>query len=273
MKNRSCLAVSLCCVAWISSAVGQDDTVIVDTVIVDTVIVETDVIIPMSDGTKLAANVFKPLGEGPFPTILVRTPYGKGNEKNGQGQSYARNGYAMVIQDCRGRGASEGLWDPFRFDADDGFETQEWVGKQPWCNGKIGTAGGSYVGWTQWASAPRGSKYLKAMVPVVPFCNGYDNAYYGGAFQLALTMNWGAAQGGAPLPQDKIDEAFRFLPLNRFDDQLKKEVFYLEDWVVHSVEDDYWRKRGIGREAFDEVTVPVLNIGGWYAIGHLQRDL
>ena len=232
----------------------------------DAVVFEANVMIPMSDGTDLAANLFKPTGEGPFPTILIRSPYGKGNEKNGQGRFYANNGYAMVIQDCRGRGDSEGLWDPFRFDAHDGYDTQEWVGKQKWCNGKIGTAGGSYLGWTQWASAPLGSQYLTAMAPVVPFCNGYDNAYYDGAFQLALMMSWGAAQGGARLPAGKISEAFRFLPLNRFDDQLDKEVFYLENWVKHPVDDDYWGKRGIGREAFDDVTVPVLNIGGWYDI-------
>ncbi len=232
----------------------------------ETVVFDANVMIPMRDGTTLAANIFKPAGEGPFPTILMRTPYGKGGKNRGQAKSYADRGYAMVIQDCRGRGDSGGLWDPFRYDADDGFITQQWVGEQSWCNGKVGTAGGSYVGWTQWASAPKGSKYLKAMVPVVPFCNAYDIAYDGGAFQLALMMNWGAAVGGAPLPQDDSAGAIRFLPLNRFDDQLKKEVFYLEDWIKHPIDDGYWGQRGIGREAFDDVTVPVLNIGGWYDI-------
>lgn len=239
-----------------SDAIAQDDAVVF----------EPNVMIPMSDGTKLAANIFKPKGEGPFPTILMRSPYGKGDKKNGQARLYANSGYAMVIQDCRGRGDSEGLWDPFRFDALDGFDTQQWVGEQSWCNGKIGTAGGSYLGWTQWASAPLGSKYLKAMVPVVPFCNAYDIAYYDGAFQLALLMGWGAAQGGASLPRGKSDQAFRYLPLNRFDDQLGQEVFYLENWVKHNRDDDYWGKRGIGQDAFDDVTVPVLNIGGWYDI-------
>ena len=178
----------------------------------------------------------------------------------------SRAGYAMVIQDCRGRGNSEGQWDPFRYDVEDGFDTQQWVGTQSWCNGKIGTAGGSYVGWTQWASAPKQSPYLKAMVPIVPFCNAYDLAYDGGAFQLALLMHWGSSVGGAPIPADRTDEAFRFLPLTHFDDQLQKEVFYLEDWVEHPVFDDYWKQRGIGRDAFDDVTVPVLNIGGWYDI-------
>ncbi len=232
----------------------------------DDVVFESNVMIPMRDGTRLAANLFRPSGDGQFPTILYRTPYGKGDKQHGQARAYVSSGYAVVIQDCRGRGDSEGIWDPFRYDAKDGFETQEWVGSQSWCNGKIGTAGGSYVGWTQWASAPEGSQYLKTMVPVVPFCNAYDIAYYDGAFQLALLMSWGAAQGGATVPLDGGDQTFRYLPLNQFDDQLNQEVFYLEDWVEHPADDQYWADRGIGRDAFDDVTVPVLNIGGWYDI-------
>jgi putative CocE/NonD family hydrolase len=114
----------------------------------------------------------------------------------------------MVVQDCRGRGKSEGVWDPFRYDAEDGFDTQEWVGQQPWSNGEIGTSGGSYVGWTQWAAAPNASRHLKAMVPVVPFGNSYDLAYLGGAFQLALLMGWGSAVGGVTLSPDKLEQAY-----------------------------------------------------------------
>jgi hypothetical protein len=250
------VSLAVCCFLSLTCALAQQPAPVF----------ERNAMIPMRDGTGLAANLFRPGGEGPFPTILMRTPYGKGDDQHAQARAFVEAGYAMVIQDCRGRGDSQGLWDPFRFDADDGFDTQEWVGRQPWCNGKIGTAGGSYVGWTQWAAAPLGSSYLKAMVPVVPFCNAYDNAYEGGAFQLALLMNWGATVGGAKLPADRTAEMFRFLPLNRFDDQLDKKVFYLEDWVEHPVDDEYWRQRGIGREAYDDVTVPVLNIGGWYDI-------
>ena len=227
---------------------------------------QKNVMIPMSDGTDLAANIFLPKEGGSFPTILMRTPYGKGSRTSGQAKRYASKGYAVVIQDCRGRGDSMGVWDPFRYDADDGFVTQEWVGKQPWSNGKIGTAGGSYVGWSQWASAPKGSKYLTAMAPVVPFCNAYDLAYDGGAFQLSLLMGWGSSVGGVKLSPEQKKESFRYLPLNKFDDQFDKEVFYLTDWIDHPVFDDYWKQRGIGREAFDDITVPTLNIGGWYDI-------
>ncbi len=258
MKSNNIYLFAVMMVGCVASAhvVAQDEPFVF----------QSNVMMPMSDGTKLAANVFKPKSDGPFPVILSRTPYGKGGNNHRLGRSYASQGYAVVIQDCRGRGGSEGLWDPFRYDVDDGYDTHQWIGKQPWCNGKIGTAGGSYVGWTQWAAATKGSQHLKAMVPVVPFCNAYDIAYEGGAYQLALMMSWGSAVGGARIAPNKSLEALSYLPLNRFDDQLEKEIFYLEDWVEHPVFDEYWKQRGIGRDAFDDVTVPVLNIGGWYDI-------
>ena len=228
-------------------------------------VVETDVQIPMRDGTRLAANIFRPKGEGRFPCILMRTPYGKPDEKSGDAKRYTAAGYAMVVQDCRGRGKSAGVWDPFRYDVEDGFDTQEWVGQQAWCNGSIGTAGGSYVGWTQWAPTPRQSRYLKAMVPVVPFGNAYDVAYTAGAFQLALMMGWGSAVGGVTLAPDKLQEAFRHLPLCTFGEQFEKKVPYLDEWVKHCAYDDYWKQRGIDYR-YAEVTIPVLNIGGWYDI-------
>lgn len=110
---------------------------------------EANVKIPMSDGTQLAANIFRPNANGRWPVILIRTPYGKQDEKWPGGGDYAAKGYVTVVQDCRGRGNSEGTWEPFLNEAQDGFDTQEWVATQPWCDGNIGTAGGSYVGCDQ----------------------------------------------------------------------------------------------------------------------------
>jgi len=226
---------------------------------------EIDVMIPMRDGTRLAANIFRPGAEGRYPVILMRTPYGKPDEKSGDAKRYTAAGYVMVMQDCRGRGKSEGAWDPFRYDVEDGFDTQEWVGRQAWCNGDIGTAGGSYVGWTQWAPTPNSSRHLRAMVPVVPFGNAYELAYVGGAFQLALMMGWGSAVGGVAVSPDKLNAAFRYLPLRTFGDQFEKKVPYLHDWVAHPEYDDYWKQRGMDYR-YADVTVPALNIGGWYDI-------
>lgn len=228
---------------------------------------QKNVMIPMSDGVKLAANLFIPKAEGTYPVILIRSPYGKSDEKFGLGIGYASDGYVVAIQDCRGKGDSEGIWDPFRYDIQDGLDTQNWVGEQPWCNGKIATWGGSYVGWSQWASAPKATKYLKAMLPVVPFTNAYEVMYSGGAFQLSLAMGWGTAVSGKPIDAGKIkwDEAYAKLPLQTWDDQFGQEIFYLRDWIKHYTYDDYWKQRSIDNR-FDEVTVPVLNIGGWYDI-------
>ncbi len=226
---------------------------------------QADIKVPMRDGTKLAANLFLPKEQGRFPAILMRTPYGKPNADWGDAKRYAAAGYALVVQDCRGRGKSEGAWDPFRYDVEDGFDTQEWVGNQPWCNGEIGTIGGSYVGWTQWAAAPQANSHLKAMVPVVPFGNAFDLAYSGGAFQLALLMGWGSSVGGISLNPEQLQHAYRHLPLRDFGGQFEKKVPYLDDWIQHVQYDDYWKQRGMDYR-YAAVTVPALNVGGWYDI-------
>ena len=229
-------------------------------------IFEKNVMMPMRDGTRLAANIYKPNSDGAFPVILTRTPYGKPGEQWEEAKRYIAAGFAMVVQDCRGRGDSEGKWDPFRHDPEDGFDTQEWVGAQSWCNGKIGTSGGSYVGWTQWASVTKGSPYLKAMVPIVPFGNVFNElAYDGGAYQLALLMGWGAAVGGVAMEPEDLGKAYLFLPLGEFGNQFNPKVTYLNDWIQHHQYDDYWKHRGMGYE-FSKVKVPVLNIGGWFDI-------
>ena len=227
---------------------------------------EADVRIPMRDGVELAANIFRPAGDGPWPVILCRTPYGKQDDKWPGGKDYAVKGYVTVVQDCRGRGRSAGVWEPFLHEAADGFDTQEWIGRQPWCNGRIGASGGSYVGWTQWASAPNASRYLKTMVPMVPFGNTYEDlAYSGGAMMLGLLMGWGEAVGGLPLDSNQIQRAYSHLPLRNYAGQFEKTVPYLNEWVRHPTYDDYWRPRGIDYR-YEDVTVPILNVGGWYDI-------
>jgi putative CocE/NonD family hydrolase len=229
---------------------------------------EENIMVPMRDGVKLATNLFLPSAEGAFPTILIRSPYDKRGKDAGEAVAFVKQGYAVVYQDCRGRFDSEGEWDPFRYDGQDGYDTQEWVGQQPWCNGTIGTFGGSYVGYTQWSPAPLSSRYLTTMLPLVPFGKAYDVQYVGGAFQLALSMGWGTGvsykPGEKPAEID-LAKAMQYLPLNTWDTQLGKEVPYLRDWVNHSTYDDYWKARGID-DQYETIRVPILNIGGWYDI-------
>lgn len=227
---------------------------------------EEEVAISMSDGVVLPANIARPAEEGSYPVILLRTPYGKPGIDNGDVQRYARNGYAIVMQDCRGTGKAGGEWEPFLYDPQDGLDTQEWLAAQPWCNGQIGLAGGSYVGWTQWASLPGARSEVTCAVPIVPFAEAYpDLAYYGGAFQMALLMGWGGMMGGASLTEENVQEVFRYLPLNTFGDQFKKPIPYLNAWIANSYDGDYWQARGINGR-YDEIETPILNIGGWYDI-------
>ena len=236
--------------------------------------VRTEVMIPMRDGVELSANIFLPKAEGKYPVILIRSPYGKGNEKNGDGLFYAGRGYVVVSQDCRGKGSSQGDWEPFANERYDGVDTQKWLLNQPWCNGSIGTAGGSYVGFTQWISAPNAGDHLKAMFPVVPLVDTYgDGVYIDGALNLALMMGWGSAVAMRPgemvvmftWKEQDWNKAFRTLPLNKWDLALGRKVQYLRDWVAHPHFDEYWAARGV-RNQWQDITVPICAVGGWYDI-------
>ncbi|HCO96643.1 MAG TPA: hypothetical protein DIU00_22345, partial [Phycisphaerales bacterium] len=236
--------------------------------------VRTEVKIPMRDGVELSANIFLPKAEGKFPVILIRSPYGKGNEKNGDGLFYAGRGYVVVSQDCRGKGSSQGQWEPFANERNDGADTQQWLLKQPWCNGSIGTTGGSYVGFTQWISAPNAGDHLKAMFPLVPLVDTYgDGVYIDGTLNLALMMGWGSVVAMRPgemvamftWKEEDWNKAFRTLPLNEWDRALGRKVQYLRDWVAHPHFDDYWAARGV-RNQWQDITIPICAVGGWYDI-------
>jgi putative CocE/NonD family hydrolase len=236
--------------------------------------VHTEVKIPMRDGVELSANIFLPEAEGKYPVILIRSPYGKGDAKYGDGLFYAGRGYVVVSQDCRGKGSSQGVWEPFANERNDGKDTQKWLLAQSWCNGKIATAGGSYVGFTQWISAPNGGDHLKAMFPVVPLVDTYgDGVYIDGALNLALMMGWGgivAIKPGEPVTmltwkQQDWNKAFRTLPLDEWDHAIGRKVQYLRDWVAHPYFDDYWAARGV-RNQWQDITVPICAVDGWYDI-------
>ena len=235
--------------------------------------VHEDVKVTMRDDVRLSTNVFVPKAEGPFPVILMRTPYGKGDAKMDDGLFYAKEGYVFVSQDCRSRGQSEGKWDPFVHEAADGTDTHKWILEQSWCNGKLGTMGGSYVGYTQWMPAPEAGDYLKCLSTVVPLVDPYgDAAYPGGAYNLALLMGWGAMMSFVRAEEVTIGEwgedawleAYKTLPLREWDKAIGHEVTYLRDWVAHTTFDDYWRART--SEKLDEIRAPILIVGGWYDI-------
>ena len=154
--------------------------------------VETNVVVPMRDGITLYADVYRPDGPGPFPVILQRTPYDKTVARAMLDPlKAADHGFAVVIQDTRGRYTSEGAFSPFRDDVNDGYDTVEWAAVQPWSSGKVGMYGGSYVGATQWQAARSRPPHLTAITPRVTAANYHAGwTYQGGAFALGFNVSW-----------------------------------------------------------------------------------
>ena len=229
--------------------------------------------VPMRDGVNLSVDVTLPAGEGPFPAILLRHPY----ESNGQrglerALWWAQRGYAFVAGDCRGRYESEGSFYPYHPDGPDGHDTLEWIAKQPWCTGKIGTVGNSYGGLFQWQLAPLGSPHLTAMAPHV-ICDDYfsDVHYIGGAFQLGLSLLSSVTfMTNPPVPGfgDIFDNGrvFRHLPLIDMDlEAIGKEVPWYRDWLAHPTYDDYWKQIDTSRR-YGEIDVPVFIRCGWFDV-------
>jgi putative CocE/NonD family hydrolase len=234
--------------------------------------VSENVPIPMRDGVNLSANIFRPKAEGTYPVIVMRTPYGKGEAKHDDGQFLASDGYIFVIQDCRGTGDSDGKWYPGINERKDGYDTHQWILEKPWCNGSIGTLGGSYVGYTQWITAPDAGDYLKAMYTTVPLFDWYkDTAYTGGACNLAQMMDWGTEMAICPKGQTdnrenmEGHEAIRHLPLSTWDEMIGFKVDYLRDWIAHPEFDSYWQQYRMIDE-LDKVKAPNITISGWYDI-------
>ena len=227
-----------------------------------------DTKVPMRDGVQLSADLFLPRGAGPRPTVLMRTPYSNSLEATiEKGQRLADGGYNCVIMDCRGRWDSEGEYVPFLNEGVDGFDTQEWIGQQPWSDGTIGTAGASYLGTTQWRPAPLGSSYLKCIVPRVICTDYYSGLLYpGGALQLNVAMTWGMrthGRTGQDIEFHNWTQAFRHLPIRDIDQSGGRDLPFWRDWIDHPSYDDYWSPMD-DEQRWDQIKVPALNMGGWF---------
>ena len=250
------------------------------------VTVEKDVMVPMRDGVKLAADVYLPAaGRAPvdrkLPTILERRPYNKDGCRR-SGLYYAARGYAFVAQDTRGRYKSEGVWHMLTDDGRDGYDTAAWISKQPWSDGKIGMIGTSYVGGTQHAMAMEKPPALVTVIPVDAMSNlGYASMRNGGAFELRF-WNWifsiagpkGSRQARDPATAAMLGEmmdnrrAYLLnLPLRRGTTPLKHAPEY-EDWLVegmrHGANDEFWEQNNIIDHPGLYKDIPVYLVGGWY---------
>ena len=225
--------------------------------------------VPMRDGVNLSADFYLPKDlSGSLPVILSRTPYNNNEDRFVDPCIFfAQQGYIVVTQDIRGRFDSEGQFYPWVNDYNDGYDTIQWIGSQPWCDGNVGMIGGSYVGNVQWQAAAMGSSYLKAIVPRVIGDDLHGSPHYqGGAFQLGWSATWSFRMSGRTAQNiDKYnwDQLFMTLPLKDLPTAGGKDIPYFLDWISHPDYDDYWKKLAI-KERYEEIKIPVLQVGGWY---------
>jgi len=250
------------------------------------VTLELDVPAQMRDGVTLRANVYRPDGEGPWPTLLTRLPYGKDTTEE---MSWldpvkaVREGFMVVVQDTRGRFASDGAWEPFRHEREDGYDTVEWAARLPGSNGRVGMYGLSYFGSTQWMAAVEQPPSLAAIAPGLTWSDPRDGLFSrGGALELGLTLPWDLMTGAGHLarqPGSEQELARRLATLLDDYDRLPAEGYRelpVADNAVlrrHGVPDigtiamlsnptvpDWCTVRG----RHERVTVPSFHIGGWY---------
>ena len=229
--------------------------------------IQLDLKIPMRDGVKLYAALYRPVDGERFPVLLIRSPYSTQHPRYVDwAVRFARSGYAVVMQDGRGRYESEGKWRPYVDEADDGYDTQQWLGAQNWCDGNIGTFGVSYPGFTQLLPAPFRSPYVKALVPIANQEDNYGHMRYNGVLQLQNAMNfiWLGDRTNQNAPRDLIDweEVYRRLPLISALDSIGDRPFYREV-IRHTRFDEFWSSYSM-KERYPEVETPAYFITGWY---------
>lgn len=251
--------------------------------------IEFDVPATMRDGTVLRADVYRPGSDGPWPVLLTRHPYGKGEPiflSYLDPLGMAKRGFMVVVQDTRGRFASGGEWEPWTHEEADGYDTVRWAAALPGANGSVGMFGGSYFGNTQWMAALAKPPELKAIAPQITWSDPDDGLFArGGASELGITVPWSLTQG--------IDTVLR----RHADDPagLRQALGSLVAEIDHTRTGAYWElpagrhpafaRHGVPELGFErslrepgwsascrvagrhaEVDLPSLNIGGWYDI-------
>ncbi|BAQ66252.1 CocE/NonD family hydrolase [Geminocystis sp. NIES-3709] len=232
------------------------------------------------DGISLASDIYYPVTDEKLPVLLMRQPYGKSIASTvvyAHPKWYAKHGYIVVIQDVRGRGESEGEFQLFETEINDGYDTLEWVANINRSNGKVGMYGFSYQGMTQLYCAISQNPALKTICPAMIAYDLYsDWAYENGAFCYQLNLAWAIQLSAetARLKQDLLAYkvlylASRNLPVYDLpiivEEALKKYCpsnFYFE-WLKHKQDDEYWQKLS-PKTYFKNVDLPMLHIGGWF---------
>ena len=229
--------------------------------------IDYDVRVPMRDGVSLSADIYRPKGDARVPIILVRTPYDNGAAGHvAAGKLWASRGYAYVAQDVRGRGESDGTFYPLVTEANDGFDSIEWLAGQPWSTGRVGMMGSSYLGWVQMYAAIKKPPSLKALIPTVTPPDPDRNFPVQFGVYGPSTLSWLAAISGKTM-QDISEHDLRAVyshhPLYQADLLLGRTMPAWRDWLDHPTRDAYWEAQSF-QGALKDVDLPMLHISGWY---------
>lgn len=233
-----------------------------------------DVQVPLRDGVKLHASLYSPQGVSkPTPCIFTLTPYTT-QSYHDRGMAYSSHGLTYLVVDSRGRGDSQGQFEPFIQEARDGYDVTEWLARQPYCNGKVAMSGGSYTGYDQWATAKEFPPHLSTIVPTAAPYAGVDFPMRGGNFYPFL-VQWLTLVGGHTLQGNVVGDsalwAYDFRewfesgrPYSELDKMSGHTWPVLHEWLAHPEADAYWDRYNPTPEQYAKLTLPILTITGSY---------
>ncbi len=243
---------------------------------------EQDIAITMRDGVTLRANLFRPAEGGPAPALVLRLPYNKDAAQTyvyAHPAWYARHGYAVLVQDSRGRYASEGEFYPLRLDGEDGYDTIKWCAAQPWCDGKVGSYGFSIPGINQLLAAHLSPPALKTAIPAFYPAGMHDGfIYVGGALSMATLGQWSVVVAGdAAIRKGDMDALAEVAAADQLSGSwhpgtpLMNTPFFtkpdslpfIADYLAHPSKDYYWREWDLPPR-LDGIEIPCLHVSGWY---------
>jgi uncharacterized protein len=229
----------------------------------------------MRDGVELSSDLWLPGSEGQYPLILLRTPYLKTSQPGELNYSmlakvFAERGYAVAVQDVRGRGDSDGTYGYYFQEGADGYDTIEWMAAQPWCNGRVGMMGPSYMGAAQWYAARHRPPHLVCIAPVVSPGDYFNELpCVGGAF-LQYRLQWcNSVAGRVPQTNVRDDEWAAILkhrPLLSLDEELGRKLPLYRQWLEHDTLDEYWKPLLLSEADYRRIDIPALHIGGLFDI-------
>jgi len=230
--------------------------------------------IPLRDGVKLNATLYRPLDQKePLPCVFTLTPYISASYHD-RGMYFAGHGYVYLTIDVRGRGNSEGEFMPLLQEAKDGHDIVEWLGTQSYCNGKVTMWGGSYAGYDQWATAKEFPSHLATIVPVASPKPGVDYPMRNNIF-YPYDMQWLTLVSGHAA-QDKIfgDSSFwaanfkrwyeAHAPFSELDKYVGNPSPIFHTWIEHPAQDEYWDSYSPTKEQYAKLDLPILTITGHY---------